>query len=163
MKALVLFSLLSILTLQGSADDSNAQREIHKQRKSLLELIAKQAERDYGEGRCSLREVFNAKVKLNKFQRDLTSDWHQKRKYQSQIVEIENSRIAVLERQFGNGDPKVSSLKVMRARERHLAAQQRLLKIEEHIQTRSAEQHGARQPVTAIEKKSEGNTDGCSQ
>ncbi|MEZ5330337.1 MAG: hypothetical protein R3F19_35265 [Verrucomicrobiales bacterium] len=83
MKTLVFLSLLSFLMLRGHTEESEALREVHKQRIALLEQIAKQAERDYEDGRCDLGEIIKAKVRMNKLQRKLASDWKLKRNFRS--------------------------------------------------------------------------------
>ena len=118
MKTIVCLSLLSFLTLQGHAEDSEALREIHKQRKSLLELIANRAERDYSEGICDLGEVINAKVRLNKFQRNLVSDQKQKKEFQERIVAIQKWGVVELEKMYKAGDSGASALKLRRKKEK---------------------------------------------
>lgn len=154
MKTLVCLSLLFFLTLQGHAEDSEALREIHQQRKALLKLIAKQAERDYEKGICSLGEVINAKVRLNTFQRNLASDRNQKRVFQKQIVEIEKWGVAEFENMYKAGSPGVSVLKLMQARDRHLSARQKLLEIEEDAHPVKAEPDAAAQKPARRDSKS---------
>ena len=129
LKILTSCILLTLTIVQGYAKDTEALRQIEKKRTSLLEEIVKQLERQYAEGSCKLDGVIKAKVRLNELQRNIALDWRQKIQFQSRIVELEKLRLSGIQLLYKKGDPGATIIEVMLAKDRSLAAQEKLLKM----------------------------------
>lgn len=121
--------LLILLSSQALANDSEALREVKEKRKALLENTVKFLEHDRGRHEFDPNDLFQARIRLYRFHRDHASEPKQKREFQEKIVKLRELQFRGLQRDLGLGIEGVSTLKVMRAEERYLAAKQRSLEI----------------------------------
>ena len=128
MKVTAICMFFAILTHQGNSQGIN---EIQKKRGEVLEEIVSQLEKRYrdAKGAGGRQELIRARIRLYQFHRDHAKDRAQKIDFQSKIEALRKLQLNELKSSYEEGVEGITSVEVLRAEERHLAAQQKLLEL----------------------------------
>jgi hypothetical protein len=130
----------AVLQVQGEEDEMGLE-QIHAEREAVLTRIVEAREWRLEAGEGEPDDLTLAKLDLLIFQRNIALDWSEKKELQSRIVQLQKSRHAVLEsnRKEGRGDV----FDLLQAKDRYLAARQKLLELEASAPSREIEDDGS--------------------
>ena len=128
MKAIRVLSLAFVALATANAEETSSIDEIVRKRDSLLNQIVEYFKKGAEIGTSTEEEVRSATLNLYSFRRDSAKTHSERLQWQERIIASEKERIASIKLQMAQGT--ASPIDAVRAEERVLAAEQKLLELQ---------------------------------